>query len=175
MSKLIKLGLLHPERLPSETREELEQMSAALQAVVKAASESTPSQQSSPTNPTGTTSLVGVMMGLNGSITPTLTGRVLMLLSGTLANATAIGNGATVQLRYGLGSAPANGAALAGTAVGGVVQYIAATTTQKAPVSLQALVSEFRLNTTYWVDVSLAAVVGGTATLTDISLTLLEV
>jgi hypothetical protein len=174
-TKLIRLGLLHPERLDPATREELEQVVAALQAIVKATSDPSPSQQRSPADPAGTTSTTGVMLGLNGSITPTRTGRVLMALSGTLANATAIGDGAALQLRYGLGSPPANGAALAGTAVGGLAQYVASTTAQTVPVSLQALVSDLRLNTATWVDASLAALTGGTATVTGVSLTLLEV
>ena len=83
--------------------------------------------QAEPADPTGTNNATGLMMGLAGAITPLTTGRLLIMLSGTLANATAIADGANVQLRYGTGAAPANADALTGTPVGGLVKFVAAT------------------------------------------------
>ncbi len=131
--------------------------------------------QSTPANPTGTGDTTGVMMGLGGSLTPIVTGRILITVSGTIFNATAIADGAKVQLRTGTGVAPANGDALTGTAAGGLQQYIAATVAEKAPFSVTAIVSGLTLNVARWIDVSLAAVTGGTATITDLSLSALEV
>lgn len=131
--------------------------------------------QFTPGNPTGTASLVGVMMGLAGGITPATTGRVQITVSGTIFNATAIADGAKVQIRTAAGAAPANGAALSGIAAGGLVQYVAATVAQRAPFCLSAIVSGLTLGVAIWLDVSLAAIAGGTATLTDISLTAMEV
>ena len=130
--------------------------------------------QSSPANPSGTTDLTGKMMGLAGTITPVTTGRILLMISGTIFNATAIADGAQVQLRHGTGSAPANGDALTGTAVGGLQKYIAATTAQKAPFAISVIVTGLSLATAHWLDVGLAAITGGTASLTDLSLTALE-
>lgn len=131
--------------------------------------------QSSPANPTGTADTTGVMMGLGGSITPTITGRILVTVSGTIFNATAIADGAKVQLRTGTGAAPANGDALTGTTAGGLQQYIAATVAEKAPFSVTAIVSGLTLNVARWIDVSLAAITGGTATITDLSMSVVEV
>ncbi len=131
--------------------------------------------QSSPANPTGTASTAGVMMGLAGAITPAVTGRVQIILTGTIFNATAIADGANVQLRTGTGSAPANGDALSGTAAGGLVKYVAATTAERAPFACSAIVSGLALSTAIWIDVGLAATVGGTATITDLSLSAVEV
>lgn len=133
------------------------------------------STQASPANPTGTTDTTGVMMGLGGVITPTVTGRILVTVCGTIFNPTAIADGAKVQLRTGTGTAPANGDALAGTAAGGLQQYVAATVAEKAPFSVTAIVSGLTLNAARWIDVSLAAITGGTATITDLSLSAVEV
>ena len=131
--------------------------------------------QATPGNPTGTTNATGVVMGLGGTITPCFTGTVRFAISGTIANATAIAEGGKVQIYYGTGSASANGttcstAGTTRTAVGGFVQYIAATTAQKAPFSVQAIVSGLTLGTAYWYDACLAAITAGTATIADVSL-----
>ena len=81
--------------------------------------------QSTPADPTGTTDTTGKMMGLAGAITPTYTGRLLIIVSGNLTNTTAAaGDGAKAQIRYGTGSAPSNGDALTGTAVGNQVTSV---------------------------------------------------
>lgn len=131
--------------------------------------------QTDPSDPTGTTDLGGVMMGIGASVTPVVTGRVLITVTGTIANASAIADGANARIRIGVGSAPANGDALAGTAKGGLVKYVAATTAQKAPFTLSALVSGLTLAVAVWIDLSLAAVVGGTATVKDLSVQAVEV
>lgn len=131
--------------------------------------------QSSPADPTGTTSLTGVMMGLAGSITPTMTGRIRVVVCGTIFNANAIGDGANVQIRTGTGSAPANGDALTGTTAGGLSKYIAPTTACKVPFAVSAIVSGLTLNVARWIDVGLAATTAGTATITDLSVSAHEV
>lgn len=131
--------------------------------------------QSSPGNPSGTTDTGGKMMGLAGTITPTFTGRVLITITGTIFNPTAIADGGKVQIRTGAGTAPSNGDALTGTAVGSLVQYVTATIAEKAPFSLTAIVSGLTLHTARWIDVGLAAITGGTATITDLTITALEV
>lgn len=129
--------------------------------------------QSQPGNPTGTVSATAVMMGLAGAITPMSTGRVLVLLSGAIFNA-GIGQGATPQLSYGTGAAPVNGAALTGTQVGGAPPYVSATIAGKCPFTLNAVVSGLTLKTPIWVDMALSAQTAGTATVSNLSLTLVE-
>jgi hypothetical protein len=131
--------------------------------------------QATPSNPTGTTSTTGVMTGLAGSITPTVTGRVLVTISGDVFNATAIADGAKVQLRTGTGTAPTNGAALAGTACGGNLNYVASTTAGKVPFSVTCVVTGLTLGTAVWLDLGLAAITGGTATIENVGISAHEI
>src|SRR6266849_5658286 len=116
--------------------------------------------------PTGTASTTGVMMGLAGAITPAHSGNVLLIVSGTLTNGTT-SDGAPLQIRYGTGAAPTNGAALTGTTVGNNIADNNPVT-NKIPFSVQAVVSGLAVGTAYWVDVGLAAVTGGTASLATV-------
>lgn len=134
-----------------------------------------PPFSSTPVNPAGTTDTTGVMMGLAGAFLPVRTGNVLVTLCGDIYNASAIADGGTVTLYSGTGSAPANGDALIGTAFGNPVTYIAATTAEKAPFSITALVTGAAQNAPIWIDASLAAVTGGTATIENLTLTAIEV
>jgi hypothetical protein len=135
------------------------------------------SAQSTPGDPTGTTDTTGKMMGLAGSITPTTSGRILIMITGTLqSSGTSIGNGAKAQLRYGTGSAPANAGALTGTSVGGFVASVNESTTANTqqPFACQAVVTGLTVGTAYWLDIALAAIVSGTAAAKNISLTAIE-
>ncbi|HEY1301440.1 MAG TPA: hypothetical protein VGF07_13150 [Stellaceae bacterium] len=120
--------------------------------------------QTATANPAGTTQTTPRMMGLAGAITLKFTGRAWVTITGDVFNATA-GDGATIQLSYGTGTAPANGGALAGTQIGARVNYIAASTAEKVPFSLTALVTGLVNNTAYWLDAAVAAITGGTATI----------
>jgi hypothetical protein len=128
---------------------------------------------STPANPAGTSSTTGVMMGLAILYTPKSTGRVKVTLAGLLANNTA-GDGATANLQYGTGAAPANGAAPAGTAAGNVVTETSPAAGQTNAVVLQAVISGLTVGTQYWLDVLLAAVTGGTASISNIAVTIEE-
>ncbi len=128
---------------------------------------------SSPSNPTGTSNTTGLMMGLNVAFTPTTTGRVLVNLTGMLANNT-IGDGASVQLRFGTGTAPINTAALTGTTVGVLKNMIASTAAGKQGVALSGIITGLTVGTAIWIDVGLKAVTGGTATLFDVDAVVIE-
>lgn len=139
-----------------------------------------------PTNPvqksvatvTGTTSTTGVMMGLAAAITPAATvgtGNLLINVCGDCFNATAIADGGTITIRYGTGTAPANAAALTGTVVGGAVIFVQATSAERHPFALNAVVTGLTLGTAYWIDVSLAALTGGTATIENVSVSIIEI
>lgn len=129
---------------------------------------------STPADPTGTTNTTGLMMGLSGTITPQVTGRIIIFINGTIFNGT-VGDGANVQMRRGTGTAPVNAAALTGTATGGLVKHVAATAAHKDPFCLIGIVTGLAINTAVWLDVGLAAVTGGTATITDVSIAAVEV
>jgi hypothetical protein len=56
-----------------------------------------------PLNPTSTTSTTGVMAGLGAVITPSVTGKILVTISGTLFNVVA-DRWSSVSIRYGTGT-----------------------------------------------------------------------
>ncbi len=132
-------------------------------------------ESSTPPDPTGSgTASPGVMMGLAGGLTPRQSGRVHVTITGTIANATGIGDGADVQLRTGTGAAPANGDAVTGTTAGGLVKYVAPTVACKVPFTVCAIVTGLTLGTAIWIDVSLGQTTGGTATIKDCSIAAFE-
>lgn len=124
--------------------------------------------------PTGTASATLVMAGLAGAITPSVTGRMLFMVSGNMANNTT-NDGCKVQLSYGTGGAPSNGGALTGTQTGTIcITTQDLTGADKCGFAIQSWVSTLTVGTTYWLDVAFAAITGGTASLTDVTITALE-
>lgn len=139
--------------------------------------------------PTATASTTAVMLGLGATtsfalVTPQVTGRILVTISGLHSNTN--GNGTNVQLSYGSGAAPVNGAALAGTQIGLQAVWTALTGALIGPFALTALITGLtyaQINplrqsvagTTYWLDLAFKAVTGGTATVTNVNITAIEV
>jgi len=121
-----------------------------------------------PANPAGTTSTTPVMMGLAISFTPLYSGRVKIIIAGEASNNTA-GDGFTVNAAYGTGAAPANGAAATGTVVGNSVSGASAAANALLPFSIVAVITGLTVGTAIWVDLQLAAVTGGTASLNNLS------
>lgn len=132
------------------------------------------SYQATPSNPTGTTSTSAKMMGLAGAITPAYTGKVLISIVGSVQNQTGVGDGATIQIAYGTGTAPTNGATATGTVAGPLIGYVSSTTNAIVPFALTAIVTGMSTGVAHWVDLQVAAVVAGTAAATDIGITLVE-
>ena len=133
--------------------------------------------QVTPVNPTTTTSTVGVMMGLgaSASITPTFTGKLMIVISGDIDNDTN-SRGSVVQIRTGTGTAPINGAALTGTTCGGSVNFFQNNSTIRTPFSLNAIINGLILNTSVWIDISLTSIGAGTVTsrVRNISISVIE-
>lgn len=133
--------------------------------------------QSTPADPTGTASTTGVMMGLAVAITPVYTGNIYVHICGNLTNSTATaGDGAKAQIRMGTGAAPANAAALVGTAYGSVVSSVLerAVASDLQPFCACAIVTGLTISAPYWIDISLTAIVGGTALAKNLSVTAFE-
>lgn len=132
--------------------------------------------QAQPSDPTGTTNTSGVMMGLAGAITPSSTGRIMFMISGTVET-TVSTSGCRYQIRYGTGTAPSNGASLTGTAIGNeqVITIFATSPSDSPPFSLQAIVTGLTPSTAYWFDLSLGAVTSGTAAAKEISMSAFEI
>jgi hypothetical protein len=111
------------------------------------------------------------MAGMSGSITPGYSGRIFVTCCGHVKNNTA-GSGASIQLRRGTTAAPNNGAAIVGTAFGPPLSYdgVGWGANQQTPFSVSALVTGLLVGTAYWLDVSLATINGGTATIAGTSI-----
>lgn len=131
------------------------------------------SSMSTPSDPTGTTSDVGVMMGLAGSITPTATGKILITIIGDTRNSSG-GDGSAQQIRYGTGTAPSNGDALTGTAVGSAPEKDLGAAGIKHPFALTAVVTGLTPGVAIWIDSSLARITAGTAIQGNITITVVE-
>jgi hypothetical protein len=125
---------------------------------------------SAPTAPASTSAYA--MQGLAGSIKPTTTGSVLIIISGTVVSpsGTAAGNGIKYQISYGTGTAPANAATLTGTQVGTVQEYTNPATVTAAdvnqPFSHAVVITGLTAGTTYWIDEAAESV----ATVSDMGL-----
>ena len=135
--------------------------------------------QKTPSDPNTTTSITGVMMGLSASITPTFSGKILIIISGDIDNSVGDTNGSEVQIRTGTGTPPINGAILTGSAQGGLVKMTVntsggGTSVPRLPFSLNAIQSGLTLNTAVWIDISLSSIVGGTSRVRDISMSIIE-
>jgi hypothetical protein len=134
---------------------------------------------STPMNPTGTTNTTGLMMGLSNTnsaliLTPIMTGRIFITICGVVANTTTA-DGAKWQIRAGTGAAPANAAALTGTAYGSLQQMTFLTGVLSAPFSCTALITGLAVGTAVWLDISLGANTAGTATMTSVAVSAFEV
>jgi hypothetical protein len=134
--------------------------------------------QSGTVQPTGTTSLTQVMMGLSNSdagckFTPARTGTIEIIINGDVQNSLA-SDGLSYQIYTGTGTAPTNGTApaSAGTtrATAGnnvTVTNNASTANIRIPFTAKAQVSGLALGTQIWVDMAMNANTGGTATMND--------
>lgn len=129
--------------------------------------------QSEILNPVGTSSIHGVMMGLAGSITPLFDGRVSITVTGSIRNASN-NRGGRIQIRYGTGPGPTNGSSIVGIAAGTPVQMINSNNSPTYPFTLSAVVVGLSIETTYWIDVSLVIINGGTVTLSSVGITATE-
>lgn len=137
--------------------------------------------QASPSNPTAPASTAAYkMQGLAGTITPRTTGKVLILITGTIqSTVTTAGDGIKLQASYGTGTAPANAGTLAGTQVGQIVTYTNPATVVAAdvnvPFTVAAVVTGLTRGTAYWVDLAAESVATiSTVKLTGVSVSVVE-
>jgi hypothetical protein len=127
--------------------------------------------QASGGSPATTTSLTGVMMGMGTScaITPQLSTRVHIALTGTTSNNTA-NDGEAGTLTFGTGTAPVNGAAPTGTALGNPVSH---TTSglggNVTPIAWDGIATGLTPGTAIWIDVNYKALSAGTASLQNVT------
>jgi hypothetical protein len=141
---------------------------------------STTTLQTALCNPAGTTTFnPGVMCGIStagggaATITPVRSGKIVIIIPGYGSNNTINNSGACI-IRYGTGTAPVNGAAATGTIVGAESSWLVAVASQRMPFSVCAVVTGLTLGTTYWIDLGLRAITGGTASVTGLAVTAYE-
>ena len=130
-----------------------------------------------PTDPTGQTSATYVMMGLGSTvtITPNTTGRVLVICTGMMGNSGAAGDGTTIQLSQGTGSAPANNASVTGTQFGSTTKaFVASTTAGFQGFALSWLITGLVIGTAAWIDIALKTVTGGPGSVKGCDFVLIE-
>ena len=112
------------------------------------------SLQASPSLPGANSSTTGIMAGFGSScaMTPAYSTRLFVSFQGSVFGNTT--NIATLNFRYGTGTAPVAGAAATGTSVGGSVsvQTVAATS-QNIPFTLNAIITGLSAGTAYWFDI----------------------
>lgn len=115
-----------------------------------------------------------VMMGLKGSITPTKSGKIFIIITLDAINSSAA-NGVILSLAYGTGTAPNTNAAFIGTGAGGtaVIQRMETANSLK-PLTVQSITPTLTIGTIYWIDCVMSCYTGGTATFSNINMSLIE-
>jgi hypothetical protein len=129
--------------------------------------------QGTPANPTSTSSVSLVMMGLGTTckITPATSGRVKFAVIFDTTNTSVTLN--TVGFRFGTGTAPVNGAAVTGTAPGGNKTINVVTATANFMGTLDYITTGLAIGTAVWFDIALAAA-AGTAAISNIDCNAME-
>lgn len=127
-------------------------------------------------NPGSTNSLAAyIMMGLGSSFayTPTKSGNVVIVIQFNSLSDT-LGDGCRSQMRYGTGTAPINGAAVAGTAISPIMELYDFAANKGSPTTHAAILSGLVLNTAYWFDIGLEAITGGNAYIQNTGFSVME-
>jgi hypothetical protein len=130
--------------------------------------------QTDPADPTGTPNGGATMMGMAVSFTPKVTGRVMIIATGNMANNGA-GNGASLTGSYGTGTAPTNGAAFTGTAFGRNRQITATNAGAKHPFTASGIITGLTVNTAYWFDLALWVLTAGVANIFENRFEIMEI
>lgn len=127
-----------------------------------------------PTNPGAITSTSGVMAGIATAFTPVRTGRVLIILSGSVSNTLASVN-SKLELRFGGSTPPVFNSAPTGSIVGKAVNMAnnASTAALRLPFALTGVITNAGIGTAYWTDLCLT-VTGGTVNIYDLSVVVIE-
>jgi hypothetical protein len=127
-------------------------------------------------NPPNSNSPAFVTAGIGVDITPTNDSRAILLLDGMLGN-TQNGNGSDLQLVWGQGAPPAVGTLVTttnGQLVGNMVSMLSSRSNDFDPFGVSTLLTGMISGQQYWFDAAFRAQ-AGTATLTQMSLTVFEV
>lgn len=116
-------------------------------------------------NKTGTTTFN--LLGDGVTLTPTVTGRASITVSGYTTQSTAASGGA-VQIRQITGGCPGNAAAVTGTALGSNIKMTHSATTTKVPFSITVQTTGLTINQKYCFELSQQAITSGTFTVFNV-------
>lgn len=131
--------------------------------------------QYAPSNPSGTTNTSFTMMGLGPVMpfTPSQTGKFLFTAQMTASNTVAF-DGVTTQMKYGTGTAPANGVGNTGTTAGASITMTSPAASGLETVTVVGQAVSLVKGTTYWLDLCIKAATGGAASISGIIVTITE-
>jgi hypothetical protein len=131
--------------------------------------------QANPGNPSGTTSGTAVMAGMGGvcKLTPIYSTRIHITFQAQISNSTSAAF-AVMGMRYGTGTAPANGAAATGTIAANEISYQTSAVNSFAPFSSTAIITGLTPGTAYWFDLTQRQISGGTAYMQSVGCTAME-
>lgn len=135
-----------------------------------------------PSNQTATTTIgdgltTGVMLGMGVTFTPTKSTQLAIHITATMKTAAAL-DGGSAALRIGTGSAPANGDALTGTAIGEGSQFLGAANNDSAVPFTATVVKGggfFSIGTAYWFDLGFGSQGGAAFTIYNVTVSIHEI
>lgn len=128
----------------------------------------------SPANQTGTASTTPVMYGGFATITPQVTGRLEVTVSG-YAQDSLLGDGCRIDVRESTSNMGSNGAVLSGTLLGNNLKLTSGTASGTLPFSKTVQITGVTLATKYYFDLSFAAITGGTCTINNVDWSIKEI
>lgn len=122
-----------------------------------------------PANPTASSSASILMMGLGSTahITPTYSTRVYFEIFGDVQNS-GVTNATGIQLHFGTGTAPVNGAANVGTTLGNPIVMTSTASNAQVPFKVAGIATGLTPATAYWFDIATNAA-AGTSTFTNLT------
>lgn len=142
--------------------------------IIRASSYSLALTHSTPANATGNGTATFKMNGSACTITPTSTGRVVFTITGDMVQDTS-GDGTSIKLAQGTGSAPANAAAVTGTVISATNTWTGLTGALVVPFAITASKVGLTVNVPVWFDLQIADVTGGVASVTNLDCTAHEI
>jgi hypothetical protein len=114
------------------------------------------------------------MMGLGSTckLTPVYSGRIKVDFQGS-GRSSVTSSSNVIQLRYGTGTAPVNGAGLVGTTLGSSVNVQVQFAAEEMPFAVSGIITGLSPGTAYWFDLSVV-VSSGTNTLDGVACNAME-
>jgi hypothetical protein len=134
--------------------------------------------QTAAVSPTGSASASGLMAGFGSAtwgtalLTPAKSGKVIVSINGGVRNTST--GGSQVGIRWGTGTAPVNGAAATGTAVGGIATRSALGANLAVPFTISGIITGLSVGTQIWLDAIVVATTTGTTELVSTAVSAFE-